>query len=52
VSLYRRNDSPNWYTLVRWKEYPRISLSTGTPNKARAVAIERTLFVLRGSGRR
>jgi hypothetical protein len=52
VSLYRRNDSPNWYTLVRWKGYPRISLSTGTPNKARAVAIERTLFVLRGSGRR
>jgi hypothetical protein len=52
MSLFRRNDSPNWYTLVRWKGYPTLSLSTGTPNKGRAVAIERTLFALRGNGRR
>jgi site-specific recombinase XerC len=52
VSLYRRNDSPNWYTLLRWKGYPVLSLCTGTPNKARARAIERTLVVLRGNGRR
>jgi len=52
VSLYRRNNSPNWYTLCRWKGYPTLSLSTGTPNKARAVAVERTLFALKGNGRR
>jgi integrase len=52
VSLYRRNDSPNWYTLIRWKGYPVISLCTGTASKARATAIERTLFVLKGNGRR
>lgn len=52
MSLFRRNDSPNWYTLVRWKGYPVLSLSTGTPNKARAIAIERTLFQLKGNGRR
>jgi integrase len=52
VSLFRRQDSPNWYTLVRWKGYPVLSLSTSTSNKARAVAIERTLYALRGNGRR
>ena len=52
MSLYRRNDSPNWYTLIRWKGYPVLSLPTGTPIKARALAIERTLFQLRGNGRR
>jgi integrase family protein with SAM-like domain len=52
VSLFRREGSPNWYTLVRWRGYPRLYISTGTPNKARAVAIERTLFALRGNGRR
>ena len=52
MSLFRRATSPNWYTLVRWRGYPRLYLSTGTPNKGRAVAIERTLFALRGNGRR
>ena len=52
MSLFRRKDSPNWYTLVRWKGYPTLSLSTGTSNKARAVAIGRTLFALKGNGRR
>src|SRR4051812_35676783 len=48
VSLFRRSDSRNWYVLVRWRGYPKLYLSTSTPNKARARAIEHTLFALRG----
>ncbi|MSR07275.1 MAG: site-specific integrase [Gemmatimonadetes bacterium] len=41
-----------FYVDVRWKGYPRLYLSTDTTNKARATAIERTLYALRSAGRR
>ena len=37
---------------VRWKGIRRLQLSTGTANKARAVAMSRTLYALRSAGRR
>ncbi len=37
---------------VRWKGTRRLQLSTGTTNKARAVAMNRTLYALRSAGRR
>ena len=36
---------------VRWKGIRRLQLSTGTTNKARAVAMQRTLYALRSAGR-
>ncbi len=36
---------------VRWKGVRRLQLSTGTTNKARAVAMQRTLYALRSAGR-
>lgn len=36
---------------VRWKGIRRLQLSTGTANKARAVAMQRTLYALRSAGR-
>ncbi|HEU4649008.1 MAG TPA: site-specific integrase [Gemmatimonadales bacterium] len=52
MSLYRRKDSPSWFVNLRWKGYPRLQLSTGTPNKALARAMERTVHALKGNGRR
>lgn len=37
---------------IRWRGYPRIRVSTDTTNKARAIAMERTLHALRSAGRR
>ncbi|HXT91579.1 MAG TPA: site-specific integrase [Trebonia sp.] len=37
---------------IRWRGYPRIRMSTGTTLKARAKAMERTVYALRNAGRR
>ena len=36
---------------IRWRDYPRIRLSTGTTLKARAKAMERTVYALKNSWR-
>lgn len=41
-----------YYVDLRWRGYRRLKLSTGTTNKARAIAMERTLHALRSAGRR
>jgi hypothetical protein len=52
MSPYRRNDGASYYIDVRWKGWPRIRLATGTRHKARAVAMERTVYALKSAGRR
>jgi integrase len=52
VSPFRRPDGASYYIDVRWRGYPRLKLSTDTPNKSRAIAMERTLHALRSAGRR
>ena len=37
---------------IRWRDYPRIRLSTGTTLKARAKAMERTVYALKNAGRK
>ncbi len=52
MSPFRRNDGATYYLHLRWKGWPEIRLSTGTTHKARAIAMERTLYALRSAGRR
>lgn len=52
MSVYRRQPSGPYYTDVRWQGYPRIQVSTGTTNKARAKAMVGTLKRLRDVGRK
>lgn len=52
MSPYRRQDGASYYVDVRWRGFPRVKLSTDTPNKSRAIAMERTLHALRSAGRR
>jgi integrase len=52
MSPFRRKKGASYYIDVRWKGWPRIRLATGTSHKARAVAMERTMFVLKSAGRR
>ena len=51
MSPFKRRDGASYYIDVRWRGYPHVRLSTGTRNKARAVAMERTLYALRDAGR-
>ncbi|HVN33302.1 MAG TPA: site-specific integrase [Thermoanaerobaculaceae bacterium] len=51
MAPYRRKDGDSYYLDVRWRGYPRIRMSTGTTLKARAVAMERTLYALKAAGR-
>jgi integrase len=41
-----------YHVDLRWRGYPRLKLTTGTTIKARAIAMERTLYALRDAGRR
>ena len=50
MSPFKRGDV--YQIDVRWKGVPRLQLSTGTTNKARAIAMERTLVALKAAGRR
>ena len=50
MSPFKRRDV--YQIDVRWKGVPRLQLSTGTTNKARAIAMERTLVALKAAGRR
>jgi integrase len=52
MSPYRRKGGGSYYVHLRWKGWPRIRLATGTTNKSRAIAMERTLHVLKSAGRR
>lgn len=52
MSPFRRKDGASYYIDVRWKGWPRVRLATGTTNKARAVAMERTVYALKSAGRR
>src|SRR5215210_869362 len=52
MSIYRRTAKGAYHVEVEWKGYPRLRLSTRTTIKARAVAMERTLYALRSAGRR
>jgi integrase len=52
VSLYQRKTAGHYHVEVEWRGYPRLRLSTGTSLKARAKAMERTLYALRSVGRR
>src|SRR5688572_20185220 len=52
MSPFRRKKGASYYIDVRWKGWPRIRLATGTSHKARAVAMERTVFALKSAGRR
>lgn len=52
MSVYRRQPGGPYYTDVRWQGYPRIQVSTGTTNKARAKAMVGTLKRLRDVGRK
>jgi integrase len=52
VSPTRRYDGASHYIDARWKGWPRVRVTTGTTNKARAVAMERTLYALKSAGRR
>ncbi len=48
----RRKDGRTYELDVRWRGYPRLRLTCGTTNKARAGAMSRTLTALRDAGRR
>ncbi|HXQ28916.1 MAG TPA: site-specific integrase [Gemmatimonadales bacterium] len=50
MSLLRRGNV--FHLDVEWRTYPRIRVSTGTTLKARAKAMERTVYALRNAGRR
>ena len=50
MSLLRRGSV--FHLDVEWRTYPRIRVSTGTTLKARAKAMERTVYALRNAGRR
>lgn len=52
MSPFRRKKGASYYIDVRWKGWPRIRLATGTRHKARAVAMERTVYALKSAGRR
>ena len=52
MSLYQRTRGGAYHVEVEWRGYPRLRLSTGTTLKARAKAMERTLYALRSAGRR
>jgi integrase len=52
MSPYRRKGGASYYITLRWKGWPRIRLATGTSNKSRAIAMERTLHALKSAGRR
>jgi integrase len=52
VSLYQRTSGGPYHVEVEWRGYPRLRLSTGSGLKARAKAMERTLYALRSAGRR
>jgi integrase len=52
VSIYRRTPGGPYHVEVEWRGYPRLRLSTGTSLKARAKAMERTLYALKSAGRR
>ncbi len=49
---HRRRGHATYEVDVRWQGYPRLRLACGTTNKARAVAMCRTLAALRDAGRR
>ena len=51
MSIYKRPESRRYVVEVRWRGLPRLKLSTGSTNRARAGAIERTLQALRDVGR-
>ncbi|MDQ3207105.1 MAG: hypothetical protein M3Q37_00700 [Gemmatimonadota bacterium] len=52
MSPFRRKDGATYYLHVRWKGWPEIRVATGTTNKSRAIAMEKTLHALRSAGRR
>jgi integrase len=52
MSPFRRKGGASYYIDVRWKGWPHVRLATGTTNKARAVAMERTVYALKSAGRR
>jgi integrase len=52
MSVYRRKGSAAYYVDLRWQGYPRVQVSTGTTNKARANAMVATVRRLRDMGRR
>ena len=52
MSPFRRKDGATYYLHIRWKGWPEIRVATGTTNKVRAVAMQRTLYALRSAGRR
>lgn len=52
MSPFRRKDGATFYLHLRWKGWPEIRVATGTTNKSRATAMEKTLHALRSAGRR
>lgn len=52
MSVYRRAAGGVYHVEVQWRGFPRLRLSTGATNKARAEAMERTLHGLKANGRR
>lgn len=52
MSPFLLDRGASYYIDVRWKGWPRVRLATGTMNKARAVAMERTVYALKSAGRR
>jgi integrase len=52
MSPFRRKDGATDYLHVRWKGWPEIRVATGTTNRSRAIAVEKTLHALRSAGRR
>ncbi len=51
MSVFKRPESRRYVVEVRWRGLPRLKLSTGSTNRARAGAMERTLHALRDVGR-
>lgn len=52
MSPYKRPDGATYYIDVRWRGWPRLKLSTGATNKARADAMEQCLLALKRANRR
>ena len=52
MSPYRRKGGASYYITLRWRGWPKIRVATGTANKSRAIAMERTLHALKSAGRR
>lgn len=50
MSLFKRGSV--FYVHFRWRDYPRMKVSTGTTLKVRAKAMERTIYALKNAGRR